>query len=215
VADDAVFPAHRVDVRVTLADDGRASVDEEYALTSGVRDPVFEFLGDACTDVGRISSTTDDRPADGQNITERGPWTVIRYGGSSGTRTWRVHYATTVHGSDAVVPIVMPAGPLETAPGGRGGSVGITFQWTGTPGAARVVMPRLVPRSPNDHWEATMLAMPSAIRLRVPAPAAPCRPAETGNGGGLEWRFSVFAFTMIAWAAAYLAWFGRSWAARS
>jgi hypothetical protein len=214
-ADDARFPAHRVDVRVTLADDGRASVDEEYALTSGVRDPVFEFLGDPCSDVGRISSTVDDGPAGAPHIEERGPWTVLRYDGSSGTRTWRVHYQTTAQGTDAVVPIVMPAGPLETAPGGRGASVGITLQWTGTPGAARVVMPRLVPRPPDDLWEATMLAMPSAIRVRVPAPAGPCRPVETGNAGGLEWRFSVFALTMIAWAAAYLAWFGRSWAARS
>jgi len=200
---------------VTIAGDGRASVDEAYALTAPVRDPVFEFLGTACGDVGPVSATTDDRPAGAPNIDAREPWTFLRYEGSSGARSWRVHYEVMGHGADAVVPLVMPAGPLETEPGGRGSRVRIALRWTGTPGAARVVMPRLVPHSTEDFWEASLLAMPSAIRVRVPAPDGLCRPAETGSAGGLEWRFAVFALTMVVWAAAYLAWFGRSWPARS
>jgi hypothetical protein len=214
-ADEARFPAHSVDVRVTIAGDGRATVDQEYVLTAGIRDPLFEFLGTACADVGPVSATIDDRPAGAPNIVARGPWNFLRYEGPSATRMWRVHYQVTAHGTDAVVPIVMPAGPLQTEPGGRGARVAIAVRWTGAPGAARVVMPRLVPHSPNDSWEATLLAIPSAIRVRVPSAAGPCRRAEAGSAGGLEWRFAVFALTMAAWAAAYLAWFGRSWSARS
>ena len=111
----------------------------------------------------------------------------------------------------------MPAGPLENEPGGRGARVHIDLRWTGTPGAARVVMPRLVPRSSGDVWEATMLAMPSAIRVVLPdtATTGSCRRYELGDAGGLEWRFSVFVLTMVVWMMAYLAWFGRPWAARS
>jgi hypothetical protein len=214
-ADERRFPAHAVDIHVTLAGDGRAIVDEEYALGSSARDPLFEFLGDVCSDIGPVSAGVDDRPAGAANIVARGPWTFLRYDGLSGVRTWRVHYQVTVHGTDAVVPIVMPSGPLETEPGGRGARVGIEFLWTGTSGAAQVVMPRFVPQSPDNVWKATLLAMPSAIRVRVPALAGLCRSAETGSAGGLEWRLSVFALTMGAWAAAYLVWFGRSWAARS
>lgn len=212
---DARFPAYSVDVRVTLAADGRASIDEEYVLVSGVRDPLFEFLGSPCADVGPVSATGDDRPAGAPTIGAREPWTFLRFEGSAGARSWRVRYQATANGTDAVVPIVIPADPLETEPGGRGASVRIAFRWSGAPGAARVVMPRLVPHSPDDFWEATLLAVPSALRVHVPASAGPCRQAETGSAGGLEWRFYVFALTMVVWAAAYLAWFGRSWAARS
>jgi hypothetical protein len=213
-ADEARFPAHRVDVRVTIAADGRASVDEEYALTAGITDPVFEFLGNACGDVGPVSATADDRPAGAPNVVARGPWTFLGYEGSAGARTWRIHYQVTTRGTDAVVPVVMPAGSLETERGARGARVDIAVRWTGSAGAARVVMPRLIPHLPDDLWQATLLAMPSAIRVRVPATGA-CHAAEAGSTGGLEWRFSVFALTMVVWAAAYLAWFGRSWSARS
>lgn len=212
---DGRFPAHIADVRVTIAGDGRASIVEEYELAAGVSDPVFEFLGTPCGEVGPVSAAADDHPAGAPNIVARGPWTFLRYEGSSGARTWRVHYEVATHGADAVVPIVMPTAPLENEPGGRGARVGITVRWSGAPGAARVVMPRLVAHSPDQFWEATMLAMPSAIRARIPAPASACRSAEAGSAGGLEWRFAVFALTMVVWAAAYLAWFGRSWPARS
>jgi hypothetical protein len=162
-----------------------------------------------------VSATADDRPAGAPNISGREPWTFLRYTGSSGARSWRLQYQVAAPGTDAVVPIVMPAGPLESEPGGRGARVRIAFRWTGTRGAARVVMPRLVPHVPDDLWEATLLAMPSAIRVRVPQAGDPCRRDTTGSAGGLEWRFSVFTLTMIVWAVAYLAWFGRSWSARS
>ncbi|HEY7292525.1 MAG TPA: hypothetical protein VH583_22000 [Vicinamibacterales bacterium] len=214
-ADEAAFPAHAVDVRVTLAGDGRATIDEEYALTASVRDPVFEFLGTACSDVGSISATADDRSADAPNVGAREPWTFLRYQGASAARSWRVHYEVAAHGSDTVLPVVMPSGPLESEPGGRGARVSITFRWTGTPGAARVVMPRFVAHTPDDSWNATLLAIPSAIRVSAPIPTASCRSAATGSAGGLEWRFAVFALTMVVWAAAYLAWVERSWPARS
>jgi len=203
---------------VTLTGDGHAAVAQDYALTGAVSDVTFEFLTDACAEIGRIATTADDHsiaidPAEKRN----GPWTSLQFTGISAARRWRLSYDVTTRGTVAAVPILMPAGPLDTEPGGRGAHVSVDVRWTGPSGGVSILMPRLVPQSTPNAWEATLLAMPSMIRVRVPSTAAAgsCGPDETGNAGGLEWRFAVFVLTMAVWMTAYLAWFGRQWAARS
>lgn len=218
VADDGRFPSRDVSVHVTLGDDGHASVSQNYALTGGIADAAFEFLADSCTDVGQISATVDDRTTIATAATKatRGPWTSLGFTGTSAARSWRISYEVTTRGAVAAIPIVMPASALENESGRRGARVSVDVRWTGAPGVAGVLMPRLVPQSPA-HWNATLFAMPSAIRVsvRTAAGARACRLDDTGYAGGLEWRFSVFVLTMAVWMAAYLAWFGRPWAARS
>ena len=191
-------------------------MSQEYGLTDGIADAAFEFLADSCTEVGRLSATADDRPvAIAPSEDRRGPWTTLRFTASA-ARTWGISYEVTTHGAVAAIPIVMPASALENESARRGARVSMHVQWTGAPGAASVLMPRLVSQSGNG-WNATLLAMPSVIRINMPATAAggSCRYDDTGYASGLEWRFSVFVLTMAVWMAAYLAWFGRPWAARS
>jgi hypothetical protein len=215
---DARFPSRDVGVRVTLGRDGHASVSQEYALTGVIGDPTFEFLADSCSEIVRMSAMADDRPvAVAPSEDRRGPWTSLRYTGTSAARAWRISYEVATRGDVAAIPIVMPVSSLETEAGGRGARVSLDVQWTGASGGARVLMPRLVPQSTGSEWSATLLAMPSMIRVSMPAAAdaGSCRHSETGNAGGLEWRFSVFVLTMAVWMTAYLAWFGRPWTARS
>ena len=159
----------------------------------------------------------DDRPvAIAPAEDRRGPWTTLRFTGTSAARMWHISYEVTTHGSVAAIPIVMPVSSLEDESGRRGARVSVDVQWTGAPDVVSVVMPRLVSQSGND-WNGTLLAMPSTVRVSMPARpgAGSCRYDDTGYASGLEWRFAVFVLTMAVWMAAYLAWFGRPWAARS
>jgi hypothetical protein len=217
VAVEARFPSRDVLVRVTLESNGHASVSQEYGLIDGIADAAFEFLADSCTEISKMSATADDRPvAVAPAEDRRGPWTTLRFNGTSAARTWRISYEVTTHGTAAAIPIVMPASSLENESGRRGARVSMNVQWTGAPGAASVLIPRLVAQSVNG-WNATLLAMPSTVRVSLPAGAGAgsCRYDDTGYASGLEWRFGVFVLTMAVWMAAYLAWFGRPWAARN
>lgn len=77
-----------------------------------------------------------------------------------------------------------------------------------------MAMPRLDPESSGDTWAATMLAMPSMIRVDVPPLAGSCN-VDLSPTGGLGWRFVVFVLTMAVWVPAYLVWFGKRWPAGS
>jgi hypothetical protein len=77
-----------------------------------------------------------------------------------------------------------------------------------------VAMPRLDPQPAGDTWAATMLAIPSIVRVDVPSQGGSCD-ADTSPTGGLGWRFAVFVLTMAVWVPAYLAWFGKRWPAGS
>jgi len=75
-------------------------------------------------------------------------------------------------------------------------------------------MPRLVPQPSGDTWAATMLAIPSIVRVDVPPLGGSCT-GDTSPTGGLGWRFAVFVLTMAVWVPAYLVWFGKRWPAGS
>jgi hypothetical protein len=214
------FPSHDVSVRVTLGDDGRAVVREEYALTASFGEATFHFLEDSCATVGEVSGSIGPHTIALRVVPESGsPWTFLHLDDSTlpdaRGNALTLRYEVNVRGAEVAVPIVLPAAMLELAEGTRGARVAIAVQWAGAPGAARVVMPRLNPPGSRGEWHGQLLAMPSSVRVDMPAAQGACARSTGGSTGGLEWRFFVFVGTMVVWVPAYLLWFTRRWRATS
>jgi hypothetical protein len=216
-AADVRFPSHEVDIQIVIGADGRALLSQKYQLAGSVGDALFEYLSDTCSTVGPISGSIDGRAAAFTDDTdERRPWTLLRIrpaGAANGGGVLELRYDVVTRGTALVLPIVMPAVDLEAAEGGRGARVNLSVHWTGSSGAARVVMPRLEPASAPAVWEARLLAIPSSVRIDLSAATGgeTCDERVAGTTGGLEWRFVVFVGTMVIWVLAYMWWFGTRW----
>jgi hypothetical protein len=165
----ASFPSREVTVQIVLAADGQAAVTEDYVLTAALNGATFHFLNHSCVPVGPISASVNDQAIQVRPSDVRGPWTFLRLdpmtAPAAGGDVYRLRYTVSVHGAGAAVPIIMPAATLEAAPGGRGAHVEVVVQWTGAPGAVQVAMPRLEPAESPSTWRATLLAMPSSVRI--------------------------------------------------
>jgi hypothetical protein len=214
---DVAFPSHQVHVELTIADDGKAEVREEYALTGPVAGSAFQFLNDPCSTVGPVAAGIDDHPvALRRDAVLHGPWTFFHADTAAEPgrgAVYRVRYEVSTRGTDVAVPILTPATTLEAAAGVRGARVDLVARWRGPSGGARVAVPRLDAASSPDVWQATLLAMPSTVRVDLTSATRPaCAREFVGTTGGLEWRFIVFVATMAIWVQAYLWWFGRRWA---
>jgi hypothetical protein len=206
----AVFPSHDVRIEVTVNDDGRAAVNEEYVLT-GPAEATFEFLDNPCSHVGPISAQLAGRTTVlSADADTRRPWTVMRISltdGPAPVRVWGVRYDVQMDGDEALVPIVLPAATLERADGSRGADVTLDVGFSGAAGT-RVLMPQLQ-AMPDNHWHGRLLAIPSFVRVRTPARGGSCSRPIDGTTGGLEWRFAIFVGTMVIWVPVYLSWFAR------
>ena len=202
------FPAREVRVEVTIGADARAFVREEYVLTRAVDAAAFELLDVPCSRLGPITSVLDSR-AIAFDATRRARWTRLRATGiaAAAGAIWRIEYPVETGGGEATVPLVLPAATLERLAGTRGAAVTIAVTFAGDGEAA---LPRFDHDAGSRTWRARLLALPSVIRVRVPA-AAPvaCDAATAGTSGGLEWRFWIFVATMAIWVPVYLWWFGR------
>lgn len=221
-ATDAPFPSHDVRVHVSLGEDGRATVTQEYALSAALDRTPFQFLSDPCAVVGPVSGAIGERAIEfATTAGPHSPWTFLSsefggvFNGSSTSLTLR--YEVQTRGAEVVVPLVMPAIALALVDGARGARVSITVVWTGAAGAARVALPRLEPSASPNEWQADLLAIPSSVRIDTEPVAAriTCARSSDGPTGGLEWRFVVFVGTMAIWVAVYLLWFARRWHATS
>ncbi len=207
------FPAHDVQIAVTVHDAASADVVEQYALTSPLNDAPFSLFAPPCTGVGPIAATLGDRrlPVDAGD-TSHAPWTTLRLGGSSiGGRAGEVltlRYDVRMAGSDATVPLALPSAVLQRAGGARGAAVRIDLRIDDVVEYARVRLPRLDRAARDRAWHGLFLAVPSFIRVELPG-AARCDRPLAGSAGGLEWRTAVFAGTMATWVPIYLWWFGR------
>jgi len=191
-------------------------------LSQSLTRAAFQLLGDPCASAGPISAAVDDVAiALEADRDARGPWRhfqIDRPGApiGAGASVW-LQYTVKTRGASAVVPIVLPAATLETAEGARGARVSIAVRWNGPHGAVRVVMPRLEPSPTPDLWQASMLAIPSRVRIDTSGDGAgsACDHRAAGPTGGLGWRFVIFVATMAIWVPAYLWWSGRQWPADS
>jgi hypothetical protein len=108
-----------------------------------------------------------------------------------------------------MLPLLVPAATLERAPGSRGAVVDLKVSFAGG-GGARVRLPRFEPTGRSGEWHARLLALPSVLRLELPAaPAGRCDAFAAGPTGGLVWRALTFVGTMGVWIPVYFWWFGR------
>ncbi len=210
LAQGRTFPSHDVGIEVSVADRSTASVVETYVRDGGTRSAAFEFLDNPCSTVGPVGATMAGAPL-ALDVSRRGPWTLLdapdlRPGGGP----LQVRYRVRLESADAAVPIVLPAAALEAAEGLRGAEVTLRVTFARPIERASVLLPRLEPSGDRQVWEARLLAIPSMVRLRLPAGRPrTCGRVLPGTAGGLEWRFWVFVATMAAWIPIYFWWFSR------
>ena len=195
-AQQGAFPSHDVRVNVTIAGDGVVNVREDFALTALLESAAFELLEDPCSSPGSVSASLDGRRvALEADRASRAPWTIVH----------------SPSGSEASVPLLVPAASLERAHDSRGAHVTVEVEFDRRWPGSRVLMPRLEPGSNDSRWEGHFLAMPSVVRIYVPRHSvASCDRHITGTTGGLEWRFETFVTVMALWVPIYLGWFARS-----
>jgi hypothetical protein len=103
----------------------------------------------------------------------------------------------------------VPAAALQRAPDSRGAVVDLNVTFAGDRGA-RVRLPRFEPTGRSDEWRTRLLALPSMLRIDLPAASTDrCDAFQTGPTGGLVWRALTFVGTMGLWIPVYFWWFGR------
>jgi hypothetical protein len=130
---------------------------------------------------------------------------------SAGGNSYQLQYVVHLDEREPGIPIVLPATVLERSDGTRGATVVLRVRFVPPAAGARVLIPQLLPESSGDAWSATLLALPSLVRVRVPAIAAAsgCSRSLAGNDGGLTWRFVIFVTVMALWVPLYLWWVAR------
>jgi len=213
-AQSIVFPAHDVDIVVTVHDAGTADVIERYALTAPPGDTRWTIFASPCTSVDPIAAMVDDRKlAVAVDERRREPWTEVRLASPPRDRagagdTLILQYRVRISGTDATIPIVLPAAVLQRSEGARGASVRVDVRVDDEVRDARVLMPRFERTDSPRAWRARFLAVPAFVRVSLPGGAA-CDRRWSGSAGGLEWRTTIFAGTMALWVPLYLWWFGR------
>jgi hypothetical protein len=211
-AQQGAFPSHDVRVTVTIAGDGVVNVREDFALTALLESATFELLEDPCSSPGSVSASLDGRRvALETDRASRAPWTIVHSPSGAARSRIELSYDVRLSGSEASVPLLVPAASLERAHDSRGAHVTVEVEFDRRWPGSRVLMPRLEPGSNDSRWEGHFLAMPSVVRIYVPRDAvASCDRHITGTTGGLEWRFETFVTVMALWVPIYLGWFARS-----
>ncbi len=201
------FPSHDVRIDVSVADAASVSVRERYLLDGPAGASMFELLENACSTIGPISASIDNRPFV-LEASHRSPWTILRTTGGSTAgdgRELSLSYDVRLGGGVAV-PIVLPSAVLGRAGESRGADVALRVEFGAALSGASVVLPRLERLGDSNAWQARLSAIPSVIHLGL---AGSCDRALAGTTGGLEWRFWLFLATMAVWIPVYFWWFGR------
>ena len=104
---------------------------------------------------------------------------------------------------------LVPAAALQRAPDSRGAVVDLNVTFAGDSGA-RVRLPRFEPTGRYGEWRTRLLALPSMLRIDLPAASTDrCDAFQAGPTGGLVWRALTFVGTMGLWIPVYFWWFGR------
>lgn len=221
VAGAQTFPSHDVTIDVAVTG-GKASVREEYVLTAVPASLDVQYLANQCALLRTFEVDLDGRSLTFEESVH-GPWVTLRPISPQldVPRAARlvVHYDVDLGGIETSVPIVMPSavlaraersGAAATSNTARGANVIVTVTFDGAVAAGAVLFPRFEQLS-GETWRATLLAMPSAVRVRMPSIAGTteCEPEAPGPTGGLEWRFWLFAGLMALCVPLYLWVFGR------
>lgn len=210
------FPANDVRVEIAVGSNASATVRESYAITRELRGGLasFQYLASPCASIDSLSASIGGRPV--AFATERnGPWVMLHDTTadveSVGGNTYQLQYVVHLDEREPAIPIVLPAAVLDRSDGKRGAAVLVRVRFSPPAAGARVLVPQLLPEPPGDAWSGTLLALPSLVRVRVPAiaAAAGCSRSLAGNEGGLTWRFAIFVAVMALWVPLYLWWVAR------
>jgi len=203
----ADFPAQSARIDITIVDATTATVWETYEPVADDNDAGFELLDEPCSTVGPVAFRSESGALTYQP-SKRGPWTLLHVN-IHASDFLQVEYQVRFDGTDASVPIAVPSAPLRSQPQSRGALVTLRVAFDASTKEGSIVLPRFEPDG-SGGWTAHMLAIPSSVRVRLPADRpSTCGRILAGSTGGLEWRFWIFVATMATWIPIYFWLFGR------
>lgn len=202
---------------VAIDAEGRATVRETFQLSGVPSATSFRAPEAPCARLDGVTATLDERhlpmapsgsgPWQSFQLTAPSPESVA--GLASPPSSLVVSYSLQLGARQSMLPLLVPAATLQRAPGSRGAVVDLAVTFAGDSGE-RVQLPRFESTGRPGEWHARLLALPSMLRLDLPAaPAGRCDAFETGPTGGLEWRAMAFVGTMGLWIPVYFWQFGR------
>ena len=203
--------AHEATVTIVVSAGTGASVRARYAFTGNPGALSFEYLEQPCAQVGAVRLDSEGRPVPYARVAT-GPW--VRLHDTSAVDPLRtslgytLSYDVALHGDVVSIPVVVPVSALATA-ARRGDPVAtVAIQ---LPQDARVVLPRMAQVGATGHWEARMIALPSAVRVRQAAPNEDClaEASAPGESGRFILIFWSLIATLVLWVPLYLWWANR------
>ena len=201
-------------VTVTLGPNGTARVLQRYRVPATAGRRTFRLLTRPCVvprDI-RLNSYAAEfalEPA------EQGPWLMFSVPATAAynhdSAGFDVSYALGLSGGAVDIPLVHLTQPIARINGDC--AIALEVDLRAVPGAA-VTFPN-VERHGSEIWRATLVAIPSFVRVALPRgaryPGSACAEArQPRDDGGLTWRFWLFVGIMAAWVPLYLAWAHRS-----
>ena len=211
---------------VAVAEDGRATVRETFQLHGIPAAVSFRAPAAACAPLAGVTAALDERHLPLASSGD-GPWQTFQLtapadastvGSASRPSTLVVSYSTRLGARHSTLPLLVPAAALQRAPDSRGAVVDLTVTFAGD-GGARVRLPRFEPTGSepsrvmadgSGEWQTRLLALPSMLRIDLPAASTDrCDAFQAGPTGGLVWRALTFVGTMGLWIPVYFWWFGR------
>jgi hypothetical protein len=203
--------AHEASVGMVVSAGNGASVQARYAFTGNPGAMSFEYLEQPCARVGVVRLESEGRAVPYARVAT-GPW--VRLHDTSAVdplRTslgYKLTYDVALHGNVVSIPVIVPVTALATA-ARRGDPVATVA--VRLPQDGRVVLPRMARVDANGRWAARMIALPSAVRVRLATPNGGCSadastPGESGRFILIFW--SLIA-TLVLWVPLYLWWANR------
>ena len=194
-----------IDVSITVPSADSAHVEQQYELRSSA--PIeLRLLTRPCA---RIENLRLERAGLGMTLVESrdGPWVTLRDSTPADSLPFTVRYDIRLAGT-GTIPLVHLAAPLARNNAARLGAVSVAVT-LGDP-TGRVAFPHMT-RQAQNQWTARYVGVPSFIAISGDA-IRECdeQTGESGDNGGLVWRFFLLLGIMIAWVPLYLAWARRS-----
>jgi hypothetical protein len=203
--------AHEASVAIDVTAGNAASVQARYAFTGNPSAMSFEYLEQPCARVGAVRLESNGQAVPYARVAT-GPWVRLHdttaVDPSRSSLGYTLTYDVALYGDEASIPIVLPVTALATAPrrGDPVASVAVQL-----PPGGRVILPRMERVETDGRWQARVIALPSAVRVRLATPNADC-PADAstpGDSGRFTLIFWSLIATLVLWVPTYLWWANR------
>lgn len=202
--------ANEASVAMVVRAGNGAAVQARYAFTGNPGAMSFEYLEQPCAQVGTVRLESEGRAVPYARVAT-GPWvrlhdtSAVDLGRSS--LGYTLTYDVALQGDVVSIPVVVPVSAL--ARGARRGDPVATVA-VRLPQDGRVVLPRMARVDATGRWEARMIALPSAVRVRLAKPNGNCAadavPRDSGRFILIFWSWIA---TLVLWVPLYLWWANR------